>query len=136
MNSPWTRDDLSQNISHGQDRAGGLPRRAAGCGADWAGQDQQAGGHAPPPGRPAQPRPLCRGPDQGESQSLNALCNNPSLSSKAGANTSKTNNDGKSVHNMSLDSEVLVVLKKHKVIKDVNNGFNDEEYNNDDEEGE
>ena len=68
--------------------------------------------------------------------SLNALCNNPSLSSKAGANTSKTNNDGKSVHNMSLDSEVLVVLKKHKVIKDVNNGFNDEEYNNDDDEGE
>ena len=37
---------------------------------------------------------------------------------------------------MSLDSEVLVVLKKHKVIKDVNNGFNDEEYNNDDDEGE
>ena len=53
---------------------------------------------------------------------------------KAGADASKTNNDGKSVRNMSLDSEVLVVLKKHNVIKGVNNGFNDDEYNNDEED--
>ena len=56
------------------------------------------------------------------------------LSSKAGADASKTNNDGKSVRNMSLDSEVLVVLKKYNVIKGVNNGFNDDEYNNDEED--
>ena len=37
---------------------------------------------------------------------------------------------------MSLDSEVLVVLKKHNVIKGVNNGFNDDEYNNDEDDDE
>ena len=58
------------------------------------------------------------------------------FSSKAGADASKTNNDGKSVRNMSLDSEVLVVLKQHNIIKGVNNGFNDDEYNNDEEDEE
>ena len=53
---------------------------------------------------------------------------------QAGADTSKCNNEGKSVANLSKDSGVLVVLKKYKVIKDVNNGFNDDEYNQDDED--
>ena len=53
---------------------------------------------------------------------------------QAGADTSKCNNEGKSIANLSKDSGVLVVLKKYKVIKDVNNGFNDDEYNQDDED--
>ena len=53
---------------------------------------------------------------------------------QAGADTSKCNNEGKNITNLSKDSGVLVVLKKYKVIKDINNGFNDDEYNQDDED--
>ena len=104
----------------------------AGCGSDWCGQDQQAGRHCSHAGCISWSRSLCGGSTQGDFPQVK----HAAISSiwQAKADHTKTNADGKTVAELTKDSDVLIVLKNYNVLKTAKTGFNDEEYLQDDEE--
>ena len=53
---------------------------------------------------------------------------------QAKADTKKTNNDDMTVVDLAKDDDVVIILKSYNVIKSVKNGFDDEEYNQEDDE--